>query len=151
MPLPATRRLLVTADDFGIGPETSRGILELALRGTVTSTVLLVNSPFAEDGVAAWRKAGCPLELGWHPCLTLDSPVLPAERVPSLVGPDGRFSTLGQLLKRLLRGRRIHRHRLVIGGICAKAAGVFIAILELETQGEPDSPVAGNTLARSGQ
>jgi predicted glycoside hydrolase/deacetylase ChbG (UPF0249 family) len=96
---------VVTADDFGIGPETSRGILDLGTRGVVTSTVLLVNSPFAAESVALWRKAGCPVELGWHPCLTIDAPVLPADKVPSLVGPDGRFPRLGTLLKRLVFGR----------------------------------------------
>jgi predicted glycoside hydrolase/deacetylase ChbG (UPF0249 family) len=100
-----SRFLVVTADDFGIGPETTRGVLELAARGAVTSTVLLVNSPFAEAGVGAWRAAGRPVELGWHPCLTIDAPVLPAAAVPSLVGPDGRFPRLGTLLKRLVLGR----------------------------------------------
>ena len=99
------RLLVVTADDFGIGPETSRGILDLAARGAITSTVLLANSPFADDAVAMWRKAGRPVELGWHPCLTLDAPVLPPAEVPSLVGPDGRFHGLGTLLKRVLTGR----------------------------------------------
>lgn len=99
------RLLLVTADDFGIGPDTSRGILDLAARGAVTSTVLLVNSPFAAEAVALWNRAGRPLEVGWHPCLTIDRPVLPPESVPSLVEPDGRFPRLGRLLKRLVLGR----------------------------------------------
>ncbi len=103
---PGTNRtLLVTADDFGIGPRTSRGILDLAQRGVVTSSVLLANSPYAGDAVREWRKRGCPLELGWHPCLTLDAPISDPERVPSLVGGDGRFLPLGQFLKRLIRGR----------------------------------------------
>ncbi|HJZ58791.1 MAG TPA: ChbG/HpnK family deacetylase [Gemmataceae bacterium] len=102
---PATRHLLITADDFGIGPDTSRGILELAARGAVTSTVLLVTSPYAEESVRMWNRAGRPLELGWHPCLTLDAPLLPPAEVPSLVGPDGRFPKLGGLLKRLVLGR----------------------------------------------
>ncbi len=105
VPFAAERFLLVTADDFGIGPATSRGVLDLAQRGAVTSTVLLVNSPFAGAGVAAWRACGRPLELGWHPCLTIDAPVLPPTEVPSLVGPDGRFPRLGVLLKRLALGR----------------------------------------------
>src|SRR5262249_35944389 len=99
------RTLLVTADDFGIGPQTTRGILDLAARGVVTSTVLLVNSPFAGDAVRRWRAAGCPLELGWHPCLTLDRPILPPNQLPSLTAADGRFLPLGRLLKRLLTGR----------------------------------------------
>jgi predicted glycoside hydrolase/deacetylase ChbG (UPF0249 family) len=99
------RHLLITADDFGIGPDTSRGILELATRGAVTSTVLLVNSPFAAGAVDMWRQAGGRLELGWHPCLTLDRPVLPPDRVPSLVDGVGRFLPLNLFLRRLLRGR----------------------------------------------
>jgi predicted glycoside hydrolase/deacetylase ChbG (UPF0249 family) len=93
------------ADDYGIGPETSRGILDLARRGAVTGTVLLVNSPHAEADVAAWRRASSRPELGWHPCLTLDAPLLPPGRVPSLVAPDGRFWPLGPFLKRLLLRR----------------------------------------------
>jgi predicted glycoside hydrolase/deacetylase ChbG (UPF0249 family) len=110
--MPTTlRRLLITADDFGIGPETSRGILDLGAQGAVTSTVLLVNSPFAEEGVAQWRARGCPVELGWHPCLTLDAPIAAAESVPSLVDADRRFHPLGTLLKKLFF-KRIQREHL---------------------------------------
>jgi predicted glycoside hydrolase/deacetylase ChbG (UPF0249 family) len=101
----ATRFLVVVADDFGIGPETSRGILELAAEGVVTGTVLLVNSPYAADGVRAWRQSGVPLEMGWHPCLTLDPPVVPPDRVRSLVGPDGCLWPLGRFLTRLHLGQ----------------------------------------------
>ena len=101
----AARPLLITADDFGIGPDTSGGILDLAARGAVTSTVLLVTSPFAAAGVRAWEAAGRPLELGWHPCLTLDAPLLPPADVPSLVTAAGTFPPLGTLLTRLLLGR----------------------------------------------
>src|SRR5437763_1536911 len=97
----ASRVLVVVADDYGIGPETSRGILELAAAGVVTGTVLMVNSPFAADAVRAWRASGVPLELGWHPVLTQDPPAAPPGRVPSLVGPDGCLWPLGRFLSRL--------------------------------------------------
>ncbi len=100
-----TRYLLVTADDFGIGMPTTLGILDLAARELVTSTVLLVNSPHAVAAVRAYHKAGVPLELGWHPCLTLDRPVLPPHQVPSLVGPDGCFWPLSAFMRRLCLGR----------------------------------------------
>src|SRR5262249_32315898 len=99
------RALIVVADDFGIGPAVSQGILELAARGVVTSSVLLVNSPHAEAAVNAWRQAGCPLELGWHPCLTTDKPLLPPDHVPSLMAPDGSFWRLGRFVKRLFVSR----------------------------------------------
>lgn len=99
------RFLVVTADDFGIGPATTQGILDLARLGVVTSTTLLVNSPHAEAAVRAWRRAGAALELGWHPCVTLDRPILPARQVSSLVGGNGGFRPLGGFLARLALGR----------------------------------------------
>jgi predicted glycoside hydrolase/deacetylase ChbG (UPF0249 family) len=97
----ASRFLVVIADDYGIGCETSRGILDLAARRLITGTVLLVNSPHASEAVRAWRQSGSGLEMGWHPCLTLDAPCAPACRVPSLLGSDGRFLPLPRFLTRL--------------------------------------------------
>jgi len=104
-PVNRRRYLLVTADDYGIGPATSRGILDLAVAGRVTSSVLLVTAPYAEAAVVAWRRAGQPFELGWHPCLTLDRPVAPVGQVPTLVRADGTFWPLGSFLRRLFLGQ----------------------------------------------
>jgi predicted glycoside hydrolase/deacetylase ChbG (UPF0249 family) len=101
----AARYLIVVADDFGIGPETSRGILELAGQRRLDATVLLVNSPHAADAVARWRADGQPVELGWHPNLTLDRSCAPRQLVPSLVQGDGTFHPLGSFLRRLLLGQ----------------------------------------------
>lgn len=101
----ARRYLIVAADDFGVGPETTRGILDLAAEGLVTGAVLLVTSPHAGDAVRAWERAGRVPELGWHPCLTLDRPVLPPGAVPSLVAADGTFRPLSSLVGALLLGR----------------------------------------------
>ncbi len=99
------RYLIVMADDYGIGPATSEAILYLAGKGRITGTVLLVNSPYAEAAVRAWRQAGKPMELGWHPCLTMDPPVAPASSVPSLVGPNGCLWPLGSFISRACLGR----------------------------------------------
>jgi hypothetical protein len=98
------RYLVIIADDYGIGPGTSQGILDLAEQRLLGGAVLLVNSPHAEAAVRAWRQGRAPLELGWHPCLTLDRPVLPAHRVPTLVDAEGRFRPLGRFLRSLLLG-----------------------------------------------
>jgi predicted glycoside hydrolase/deacetylase ChbG (UPF0249 family) len=63
------RYLIINADDFGVGDATSQGILDLAAGGYISSSVLLVNSPFAESAVRMWRAQGQRLELGWHPVL----------------------------------------------------------------------------------
>jgi predicted glycoside hydrolase/deacetylase ChbG (UPF0249 family) len=104
MPSPSTRLLVVVADDFGMGPSTSAGILDVADRGAVTASVLLVNSPYAQDAVRCWRQRGCPMELGWHPNLTLDAPAAPAAQVASLLGPDGKFCPLKVFLRRWALG-----------------------------------------------
>jgi len=79
----------------------------------ISGTVLLVNAPNAADAVLSWRKAAPPADLGWHPCLTLDSPIMPANRVRSLVDREGRFHRLGSLMARLLMGR-VHYSDLVL-------------------------------------
>jgi predicted glycoside hydrolase/deacetylase ChbG (UPF0249 family) len=99
------RVLLVVADDFGIGPPTTAGILHLARKGVVSASVMLVNSPYAEEAVVAWRRDGRPMDLGWHPNLTLDVPILPPGQVPSLVDGDGKFWPLPHFLRRWLLGR----------------------------------------------
>jgi predicted glycoside hydrolase/deacetylase ChbG (UPF0249 family) len=104
MPSRRGRFLVVVADDFGMGPNTSNGILDAADCGSVTASVLLVNSPYAAGDVRKWRQRGCPMELGWHPNLTLDQPILPVSRVPTLIGGDGQFLPLKQFVRRWLRG-----------------------------------------------
>jgi hypothetical protein len=126
--LHATRYLIVVADDFGIGPATSRGILNLAERGLLTGTVLLVNSPYAESEVKAWQRSGARLEMGWHPCLTLDRPMLPPEQVPSLVNSKGLFWPLGPFLRRLLL------HQIEVTEIQAELSAQYRRFLELVGQ-----------------
>jgi predicted glycoside hydrolase/deacetylase ChbG (UPF0249 family) len=104
MPVIATRLLLVIADDIGIGPNTTTGILQLASQGIVTGSVLLVNSPHAGEAVRKWRELGSTLEIGWHPNLTLDSPLAPAAQAASLVRADGTFWPLDGFLKRWFLG-----------------------------------------------
>lgn len=98
------RQLLVIADDFGIGANTSAGILQLAARGIVTGAALLVNTPAATDAVRRWRQLGAALDLGWRPNLSLDSPLSSAAQVASLVGPDGRFWPLDLFARRWFLG-----------------------------------------------
>jgi predicted glycoside hydrolase/deacetylase ChbG (UPF0249 family) len=97
--------LTIVADDYGIGRETSHGILDLAREGVITATVMIVNSPDAERAAGEWLAANPPADLGWHPNLTLDRPILPAAKVSSLVRPDGTFWPLGNFLKRACLGQ----------------------------------------------
>lgn len=103
MPRPH-RELLVVADDYGIGPATSRGILDLAGMGALSATVLMVNTQYAESDIARWHQANQPLAMGWHPNLTLDRPILSPNQVPSLVDAEGEFWKLGKFVKKAMLG-----------------------------------------------
>ncbi|MBM4440423.1 MAG: ChbG/HpnK family deacetylase [Candidatus Rokubacteria bacterium] len=67
------RRLIVNADDFGLTPGVSAGILLAHRHGIVTSTTMLVNRGVPKDTVARARDAG--LGLGLHVNLTLGAPL----------------------------------------------------------------------------
>jgi len=99
------RRLLVIADDFGIGFNTTTGILQLGAKGLLTGSALIVNTPDAAESVRRWRNLGGRLELGWHPNLTLDTPLAEASQVRSLSREDGTFWPLGAFLNRWWFGK----------------------------------------------
>ena len=86
----AARTLIVNADDFGLTGGVSRGILDAAERGIVTSTTVIVNRPI--DAALVERLQGSALGVGLHLNLTLGAPVTDPRRVPSLVDADGRFA-----------------------------------------------------------
>lgn len=84
------RVLVVNADDFGLTPGVSRGILEAHRRGIVRSTTALVNlapDPALEGEAAAARGLG----IGLHLNFTWGRPVSPPGAVASLVDAEGRF------------------------------------------------------------
>jgi predicted glycoside hydrolase/deacetylase ChbG (UPF0249 family) len=81
-----TRRLVVNADDFGLTPGVSAGILAAARHGIVTSTTLLATATIDDDALARLRDSG--LGVGLHVNLTLGRPL---SRGRSLVDAEGRF------------------------------------------------------------
>jgi predicted glycoside hydrolase/deacetylase ChbG (UPF0249 family) len=80
------RRLIVNADDFGLTPGVSAGILAAARHGIVTSTTLLANVRI--DGEALARLSDSALGVGLHVNFTLGRPLTGGR---SLVDADGAF------------------------------------------------------------
>ncbi|HXE56437.1 MAG TPA: ChbG/HpnK family deacetylase [Gemmatimonadales bacterium] len=101
---PVLRRILVSADDFGLSPAVDRGILEASRRGVVHETAFMTGFPEAAEAVARLRAAP-GLAVGIHLDLTAGRPLLPARTVPSLVDAAGRFHRLPTLLLRAAAGR----------------------------------------------
>jgi hopanoid biosynthesis associated protein HpnK len=98
-------RLIVNADDFGLSPGVSRGILAAFREGIVSSATMLVNLPHFEDAVGLAR-ANPDLPLGVHLTLLWGRPVSDPAAVPTLVDRDGRLPRrLGPLVRRYVLGR----------------------------------------------
>lgn len=94
-----TRYLIINADDLGDVNGTVEAIGELFAAGIVTSTSAMVNQP-------DWPRAAAMLrehpewDAGLHLVMNEGRPVLPAERVPTLVDAQGRFRDGTALLRR---------------------------------------------------
>lgn len=100
------RRLIVNADDFGLTSGVNRAIIELHAAGLVTSTSLMARAGAAGEAIELAR-ATASLGVGCHVVLVDGEPVLPPEKIPSLVDArTGRFpNSLTAFLLRLFTGR----------------------------------------------
>ena len=86
------KRLIVTADDFGLAMEVNGAVEAAHLQGILTAASLMVGSPACRDAVERARRLP-GLRVGLHLTLVEATPVLPPAQIPDLVGRDGRFRT----------------------------------------------------------
>jgi len=86
------RRLIVTVDDFGLSVPVNEAVERGHREGIVTAASLMVAEPAAADAVAR-AKANPTLAVGLHVVVVAGRPLLPPERVPDIVGPDGMLSS----------------------------------------------------------
>ena len=85
------KRLIVTADDFGLAVAVNEAVEQAHRRGILSAASLMVAAPAADDAIARARRLP-RLGVGLHLVLVDGTPCLPPEQIPDLVGPDGRFS-----------------------------------------------------------
>lgn len=84
------KRLIVTADDFGLSTEVNEAVEEAHRDGILTAASLMVSAPAAKDAVA--RALRLPsLRVGLHLVMVEAWPTLPPSELPDLVGSDGLF------------------------------------------------------------
>lgn len=91
------KRMIITADDYGMSQAVNRGIDAGIRAGLITSTNVMTNMPFYAE---AKRLRGEAVSLGIHWVLTCGKPVLPAAQVPTLVNADGFFYSLPEFRAR---------------------------------------------------
>jgi predicted glycoside hydrolase/deacetylase ChbG (UPF0249 family) len=99
------KRLILNADDMGYSNGVVRGIVELHRAGVVSSTSCMTNMP-AWGLAAAYLREHPDLGAGVHLVFNEGHPVLPPEKVPALVGADGRFLSDRQILRSVRPGTK---------------------------------------------
>jgi len=82
--------VIVSADDFGLSEEVNEAIERACAEGLLGTASLMVGGPAAADAVARARRLPS-LHVGLHLVVIEGAAVLPPDRIPLLVGPDGRF------------------------------------------------------------
>ncbi len=99
-------RLIINADDFGLTSGVNRAVVELHRAGVLTSTTLMARAGATDEAIRL-ALATPTLGVGCHVVLVDGQPVLPPEKVPTLVDRDtGCFPPkLITFLSRLFTGR----------------------------------------------
>ena len=137
-----TRRLILNADDFGYDPAVTRGIAESMRKGVVSSTTMIVNSPWSEDAAADAQG----LSIGLHLNLVRFSSVsVPSQEMTERAVLTRQFvvnETRAQLDRfKVLLGRdathidvhkHAHREPTVLGavGIVARERGLAVRSID---------------------
>ncbi len=91
-----SRRLIVTADDFGLSPAVNEAVERAARHGILTCASLMVGEDAADDAVERARRLPS-LRVGLHVVVADGRPVLPPERIPALCDRHGRLD--GRLVR----------------------------------------------------
>ena len=128
------KRLIVNGDDFGLHPAINQGIIRAHQDGILTSASLVPCGKAFDDAVNL-AKQHPELGVGIHLTFVEELPVLSPEKIPSLVGVNGRFpkSWIG-ILTRLLAGRiRLIHLRREAGAQIAKVVDAGIAPTHLDS------------------
>ncbi len=86
----AARRLIVSADDFGAGPEINRAVGRAHRDGILTACGLMVAAPHAHEAVEM-AQATPGLDVGLHLTLSDGRPCLPQGAAYRLTSPHGHF------------------------------------------------------------
>jgi hopanoid biosynthesis associated protein HpnK len=88
----AARRLIVSADDFGLSPGVNAGIMRAHRDGILTDASLMVNGAAFDEAVELAR-ATPTLSVGLHLVLVQGRATAPPSAVPGLVDAAGMFRT----------------------------------------------------------
>lgn len=95
--------LIIHADDFGMARSINQACRELCRLGTMSSVSIMANMPFSGEAVELLETSN--VSLGVHSTFTEGAPLLPADRVSSLVDGHGNFHSHARMLQLGRAGR----------------------------------------------
>lgn len=104
-------RLILNADDFGKTKSINQAVFELAKLGTLTSTTVLINAPYANEAKQLIDFSN--FSIGLHFNLTEGTPENNPAVIPTLVNDSGHFHAHSTLIKKLRSGK-ISRFEIII-------------------------------------
>ncbi|NQU73533.1 MAG: ChbG/HpnK family deacetylase, partial [Candidatus Omnitrophica bacterium] len=104
------KQLVINADDFGLDPAINAGIIESFKKGVVTNTSMMPCGKAFEESVEFARRHN-GLGVGIHLALNEETPVLPRDKISSLVSKrKDSFLAFPIFIKRFLSGRIAINH-----------------------------------------
>jgi predicted glycoside hydrolase/deacetylase ChbG (UPF0249 family) len=95
-------KLIINADDFGKTKGINQAVFELARFGTLTSTTVMANAPYAADATKLLEFSN--FSVGLHFNLTEGKPISNTELVPTLIDENGNFHSYSQFIQKLNNG-----------------------------------------------
>jgi predicted glycoside hydrolase/deacetylase ChbG (UPF0249 family) len=96
------KQYLITADDYGFCPEVDSAIEELAKKGILSTTNVLVN--FRQDFTGSPLIGKRDFSIGIHWNVTTGRPVSPLDKVKTLVDENGVFWPIDEFRRRYKKG-----------------------------------------------
>lgn len=97
------KKLIITADDYGMSRAVNDAIDAGIEAGLITSTNVMTNMPYYKE--AAKLKDNPAVSVGLHWVLACGKPVLPREEIPSLVAQNGEFYPYAEFRNRLRKNK----------------------------------------------
>ncbi|CAA7616557.1 hopanoid biosynthesis-associated protein HpnK [Magnetospirillum sp. SS-4] len=114
-----SRRLIVTADDFGRSLPVNDAVEDAHVNGILTAASLMVTEAARDDAVRRARALPS-LGVGLHMTLVDGVPALPPSEIPDLVDANGHFT-----LDLVRLGTRIYLSRTVRNQVAAEIRAQF--------------------------
>ncbi len=93
------KKLIITADDYGMSRAVNDAINAGIEAGLITSTNVMTNMPFYKEALKLKEYSG--ISVGIHWVLACGKPILPPKEIPTLVAGNGEFYPYPEFRRRL--------------------------------------------------